>query len=44
MEKKQYIYPEVSVNYLDTEKLMSVSEKSDTPTVPGAPNRRTEVF
>ena len=46
MKKKQYIYPEVSVGYFDTEKLMKASQLSDKPVVPGsniAP-RRTEVF
>lgn len=44
MEKKQYIYPEVSVNYFNTEKLMTVSSLSDKPIVPGAPKRKTDVF
>lgn len=44
MKKKQYIYPEVSVDYFDTEKLMKASQLSDKPIVPGAPRRRTDVF
>ena len=36
MKKKKYIFPVVSVNYLDTEKLMMVSSPSEPPSSPGS--------
>lgn len=42
--KKIYIAPEMVVMLLDTEELMRASQPSETPTPPGAPARRTDVF
>ena len=42
--KKMYFTPEMAVMLLDTEELMRASQPSDTPTSPGAPARRTDVF
>lgn len=44
MKKKHYIFPVVSINYLDTAQLMKASQPSEEPTPPGAPARRTKVF
>ena len=43
-EKMKYITPEVVAMQMNTADVMTVSQPSDTPTPPGAPARRTDVF
>lgn len=45
MEQKLiYITPYVEVMHMKTADVMKTSQPSDTPIVPGAPARRTDVF